>query len=72
MHLKALLYETLFQQLGQIISEQNCGVLTFQKKQRNYRKISALITKMGPIKRHMGGFQLLDLIITKLKSHMTC
>ena len=35
---------------GQIISEQNCGVLNFPKKQLIVR-ISALATKMGQIRK---------------------
>ena len=36
---------------GQIISEQNCGVLNFPKMQRNIARISALATKMGQIRK---------------------
>ena len=36
---------------GQIISEENCGVLNFPKKQRNIVMISALAFKMGQIKK---------------------
>ena len=40
---------------GQIISEQICGVLkVFQKKQRNIARISALVSKMGEIKKKFG------------------
>jgi hypothetical protein len=43
-----------FSTKGQIISEQNCGVLNFPKMQRNIAWISALATKMGKkkIKAH--------------------
>ena len=36
---------------GQIISEGNCGVLNFPKKQWNYLRISGLASKMGQIKK---------------------
>ena len=36
---------------GQIISEQNCGVLNIPKIQRNNARISALATKMGHIRK---------------------
>jgi hypothetical protein len=36
---------------GQIISEQNCGVLNFPKMQQNIARISALATKMGQIRK---------------------
>ena len=36
---------------GQLISEQNCGVLNFLEMQRNITRISALATKMGPIRK---------------------
>ena len=36
---------------GQIISEQNCGVLNFPKMQRNIARISALATKMVQIRK---------------------
>ena len=36
---------------GQIISEQNCGVLNFPKMQRNIARVSALASKMGQIKK---------------------
>ena len=39
---------------GQLISEQNCGVLNFLEMQRNITRISALATKMGPIKKDKG------------------
>ena len=36
---------------GQIISEQNCGVLNFPKMKQNIAMISALATKMGQIRK---------------------
>ena len=36
---------------GQIISEQNCGVLNFPKMQRIIARISALGSKMGQNKK---------------------
>ena len=36
---------------GQIISEQNCGVLNFPKSNKIIVRISALASKMGQIKK---------------------
>jgi hypothetical protein len=36
---------------GQIISEQNWGVSNFPKMQRNIARISALVTKMGQLRK---------------------
>ena len=36
---------------GQIISEQICGVLDVPKMQQNIARISALLSKMGEIKK---------------------
>ena len=47
-HSKNLLF---YPSKGQIISEQNYGVLNFPKIQRNIAMISALATKMGQIRK---------------------
>ena len=39
---------------GQLISEQICGVLNFQKMQQNIARISALASKMGQIEKSKG------------------
>mgnify|MGYP006888878399 CR=1 FL=1 len=41
----------MFVPKGQLISEQICGVLNFPKMQRNIARISALVSKMGQIKK---------------------
>ena len=51
---------------GQIISEQNCGVLNFPKKQRNYCKNSALAYKMGDFKNIKAPFYIKWYVITNL------
>ena len=47
---------------GQIISEQNCGVLNFPKMQRNIARISALATKMVQIRKIKGHYIPFDMI----------
>ena len=44
-------YFLIFLTKGQLISGHICGVLNFQKMQRNIARISALVSKMGQIKK---------------------
>ena len=41
-------------------------------KAQDYDTLGELVTGLCDIGFYKGGFQLLDLIITELKSHMTC
>ena len=46
--------------------------IEFECNQCNSKWNSAEVLHFHLFHQHKGGFQLLDLIITKLKSHMTC
>ena len=52
-----------------IVSKQNKSQTKENSAFKNYFDFKCSIKQ---IKSHQGGFQLLDLIITELKSHMTC
>ena len=55
---------------GQIISEQNCGVLNFQKEQRNIARISALDSKICQIKKIKSFDYIKWYIITNLHDNV--
>ena len=60
---------------GQIISEQNCGVLSFPKMRQNIAMISALATKMGQIRKIKARAEILAIfrcIFGKFKTPHFC